>query len=410
MDEDSSKDATGDGLFAGEAWFDPLEAGIRGRIRGLIEELVEQELEAALGRGRYERRGGIPAGHRHGHRLRRLTGSFGAVEIAVPRARLPAEAGGETREWRSAVLPRYARRTRQLEALIAGAYLAGTNTRRVQRALAALFRGAVGKDVVSRAWRKVKVDWEAWERRDLGGEDVVRLILDGTVVRVRLDRKATSISLLVVLGIRRDGQKVLLAVRNMGGESEAAWRAVLDNLIARGLRTPAFLIIDGAAGLEKALAALVPEVPAQRCTVHKHRNLLAHAPERLHEEITTDYTDMIYAATAREIETRRKAFLRKWRLKCQAIADSLEEAGEALFAFARLPASQWKSARTTNAIERLHEEFKRRIKTQTVLPSAETAAMLFWALLASGQISMRKVDGWQTLDQPPAKSSIDLAA
>ena len=229
-------------------------------------------------------------------------------------------------------------------------------------------------------------------------------------MRVRLDRKATSISLLVVLGIRRDGQKVLLAVRNMGGESEAAWRAVLDNLIARGLRTPAFLIIDGAAGLEKALAALWPEVPAQRCTVHKHRNLLAHAPERLHEEITADYTDMIYAATAREIETRRKAFLRKWRLKCQAIADSLEEAGEALFAFARLPASQWKSARTTNAIERLHEEFKRRIKTQTVLPSAETAAMLFWALLASGQISMRKVDGWQTLDHPPAKSSIDLAA
>jgi transposase-like protein len=331
------------------------------------------------------------------------------VEIAVPRARLQAEDGG-SREWRSAVLPRYARRTRQLEALIAGAYLAGTNTRRVQRALAALFRGAVGKDVVSRAWRKVKTDWEAWCRRDLGGEDVVRLVLDGTVVRVRLDRKATSVSLLVVLGVRRDGQKVLLAVRAMGGESEAAWRAVLDDLVARGLRTPEFLIVDGAAGLEKALATLWPAVPAQRCTVHKHRNLLAHAPERLHEEISADYTDMIYAETAKEIEARRKAFLSKWRLRCRAVADSLEEAGEALFAFTRLPSSQWKSARTTNAIERLHEEFKRRIKTQAVLPSAETAAMLFWALLASGQISMRKVDGWQTLGQPPARSMIDLAA
>ena len=368
---------------------------------------MEQELEAALGRGRYER-GGV-AGHRHGHRTRRLTGSFGPVELAVPRARLRAE-DGSTHEWRSAVLPRYARRTRQAEALIASAYLAGTNTRRVQRALAALFRGAVGKDVVSRAWRKVKVDWEAWGRRDLAGEDVVRLILDGTVVRVRLDRKATSVSLLVVLGVRRDGQKVLLAIRSMGGESEAAWRAVLDDLVARGLRTPEFLIIDGAAGLEKALAALWPAVPAQRCTVHKHRNLLAHAPQRLHEEISADYTDMIYAETVKEIETRRKAFLRKWRLKCRAAADSLEEAGEGLFAFTRLPSSQWKSARTTNAIERLHEEFKRRIKTQTVLPSAETAAMLFWALLASGQISMRKVDGWPSLGQPPTKSMIDLAA
>jgi putative transposase len=408
MDKDSSKGPGEQALFAGEAWFDPIETGVRRRIRGLIEELVEQELEAALGRGRYERAGGTN-GHRHGHRKRQLTGCFGPVEIAVPRARLREE-DGSTREWRSAVLPRYARRTRQLEALIAGAYLAGTNTRRVQRALGALFRGAVGKDVVSRAWRKVKVDWEAWSRRDLAGEDIVRLILDGTVVRVRLDRKATSISLLVVLGVRRDGQKVLLAIRAMGGESEAAWRAVLDDLAARGLRTPEFLITDGAAGLEKALAALWPAVPAQRCTVHKHRNLLAHAPERLHDEISADYTDMIYAETVKEIEARRQAFLRKWRLKCQAVADSLEEAGEALFAFTRLPSCQWKSARTTNAIERLHEEFKRRIKTQTVLPSAETAAMLFWALLASGQISMRKVDGWQSLGEPPAKSMIDLAA
>ena len=144
---------------------------------GILAALVEQELAEALGRRRYERGGAL--GHRHGRRERRLTGSFGPVEIAVPRARLRA-GDGATREWRSAVLPRYARMTRQVEALIAGAYLAGTNTRRVKRALAALFRGAVGKDVVSRTWRKVKTDWEAWCRRDLGGGDVVRLVLDGT--------------------------------------------------------------------------------------------------------------------------------------------------------------------------------------------------------------------------------------
>ncbi len=308
------------------------------------------------------------------------------------------------------------------------AILSGTNTRRVKRALAALFGGAVGKDVVSRTWRKVKTDWDAWNKRDLAGEDIVRLILDGTVVRVRLDRKATNISLLVALGVRRDGQKVLLAVKDMGGESEAAWRSILDDLIVRGLRTPEFLITDGGAGLERALAALWLDVPAQRCTVHKHRNLLpsagfpsavadgtfasfAHAPDALHEEVTADYTDMIYAETAKEVQTRRKAFLRKWRLRCPAVATSLEEAGDRLFAFLRLPPSQWKSARTTNAIERLHEEFKRRIKTQTVLPSAETAAMLFWALLASGQITMRKVNGWQTLGEKlAAPVPVDLAA
>ena len=111
MDKDSSKGPAEQALFAGEAWFDPVETGVRVRIRGLIEELVEQELEAALGRGRYGRVGGT-GGHRHGHRRRQLTGSFGPVELAVPRARL-READGGTREWRSAVLPRYARRTRQ---------------------------------------------------------------------------------------------------------------------------------------------------------------------------------------------------------------------------------------------------------------------------------------------------------
>src|SRR3954451_1455904 len=196
----------------------------------------------------------------------------------------------------------------------------------------------------------------------------------------------------------------------MGGESEAAWRSILDDLVARGLRTPEFLITDGAAGLERALAALWPDVPAQRCTVHNHRNLLAHAPDALHDEVTTDYTDMMYAATAQEVQAKRRAFLRKWRLRCPAVASSLEEASDRLLTFLGWPPSQWRSARTTNAIERLHEEFKRRIKTQTVLPSAETAAMLFWALLASGQITMRKVDGWQKLPEKLPPQCIDLAA
>ncbi len=235
-------------------------------------------------------------------------GTFGPVTVRVPRARLEAP-DGKTAEWKNATIPAYQRRTKRADALIAGAYFAGTNTRRVRRALAALFGGAVGKDTVSRVWRKVKGDWDAWNGRSLADEPIVRLILDGTVVRVRLDRKATSISLLVALGVRQDGH-----------------------------------------------------------------NLLAHAPDRLHDELSADYKDMIYAGTKQEIETKRKAFIRKWRLKCKAVADSLEEAGDKLFTFTRFPKSQWKSIRTSNAIERLHEEFKRRIKTQTVLPSAETAA------------------------------------
>ena len=400
-------------------WFDPIEAGLRDRAREFLQAMLEGELDEVLDRSRYARRAkrsadasermvGVP-GHRHGHRPRTLLGTFGQLKIEVPRARLDTP-DGKTTEWKSQALRSYQRRTVAADALIAGCYLSGTNTRRVRRALRALFGGAVGKDTVSRTWRKVKSDWEAWNARSLAEEPIVRLILDGTVVRVRLDRQATSISLLVVLGVRADGQKVFLAIKNMGGESTEAWRIVLDDLIQRGLRRPQFLIVDGAPGLENAIAAVWNGVPVQRCTVHKHRNLLAHAPERLHEEISADYNAMIYAATREEVERQRKAFIRKWRLKHRPVADSLQEAGDRLFTFTRLPLGQWRSARTTNAIERLHEEFKRRIKTQTVLPSADTAAMLFWGLLASGQISMRKIDGWHTLATKLIDQPIDLAA
>jgi putative transposase len=134
-----------------------------------------------------------------------------------------------------------------------------TNTRRVRRALKTLFGGAVGKDTVSRVWRKVKSDWDAWNTRSLADEPILgssprtRLILDGTVERVRLDRKATSISLLVIIGVRTDGQKVLLAIKSMGGESTEAWRTVLNDLVKRGLRRPEFLIVDGAPGSRRRL-------------------------------------------------------------------------------------------------------------------------------------------------------------
>ncbi len=333
--------------FSGADWFDPLEEAVRLSVRGFIEGLVEEELALALGgRKRYQRRG-RPVGYRNGHRDRQLIGTFGPVTVSLPRARLRDAAGRET-EWQSASVPAYKRLTKRAEAVMAGAYLAGTNTRRVRRALAGLFGGKVGKDAVSRAWRKVQGDWESWQARDLSGEDIVRLILDGTGVKVRLDKRVTSIPLLVVVGVRRDGQKVLLAVKNMGGETEAAWRHVLEDLLARGLAAPALLIVDGGKGLEAALASLWNDIPVQRCTVHKERNLLAHAPKALHDEVKADYTDMMYAENAEDARRKRKAFLAKWRLRCRGVADSLEEAGEWLFTFLRYPPQQWKSLRTIN--------------------------------------------------------------
>src|SRR5437764_11549382 len=147
-----------------------MEAVLRGRLRDFSQTRIESELEGVRARPRSAREpkadsqhdgaGGV-AGHRHGHRSRSLLGTFGRVEIAVPRARLDT-AESKTTEWKSKALRAYQRRTKQADSLIAGAYLAGTNTRRVRRVLAAVFGGAVSKDTVSRVWRKVKGDWDAW--------------------------------------------------------------------------------------------------------------------------------------------------------------------------------------------------------------------------------------------------------
>lgn len=229
-------------LFAD--WFDPMEAAVRDRVRDFIETMISSELDAALARPRYARRPASKGcddvaaevvGHRHGRRTRTLTGTFGATEVTVPRARI-ASGDGRPVEWKSKAPRAYQRRTKAADALIASTYLAGTNTRRVRRALAALIDGAVGKDVVSRTWRKIKSDWDAWNGRDLAAEPILRLILDGTVVRVRLDRKATSISLLVVLGVRADGQKVLLAVKNRHGSAVLASGGSLARWAARARR------------------------------------------------------------------------------------------------------------------------------------------------------------------------------
>ena len=278
---DSSQPITDTAVYLFDDWLDLIEACVRERVREFIGAMIEGELDATLLRPRYERlpknAAGAPAavGHRHGHRARSLIGTFGRTEIEVPRARLNGP-DGKTTEWNSQVLRAYQRRTLAADALIASTYLAGTNTRRVRRALRALFGGAVGKDTVSRVWRKVKADWDAWNVRSLADEPIVRLILDGTVVNVRLDRKATAISLLVVIGVRADGQKVLLTVKSMGGESAEAWRSILDDLIGRGLRRPDLLIVDGGQGLEKVIAAVWDGVPVQRCTVGSLKKLPPH--------------------------------------------------------------------------------------------------------------------------------------
>jgi transposase-like protein len=168
-------------------------------------------------------------------------------------------------------------------------------------------------------------------------------------------------------------------------------------LIARGLRAPLLAVIDGNPGLRAALRAQWPAMAVGRCAVHKLRNLLAKAPARLREEVAEDYRRVIYGETEEVVEKARVGFVKKWRLRCPPVIASFEEAGDELFTFLRFPPVQWKALRTTNALERINEEFRRRTKTQAMLPSEHAVLLLLFGLLRTGQIRLRRLNGWREM-------------
>ena len=374
-----------------------LETLIRRRARKLIDAIVEEELEAALGAAESARVGPARQGYRHGTRERTLTTSLGPTTFAMPRARVRT-AEGVTTEWRSELVPRYQRRSEQVDEAILGVYLSGTNTRRIKGALAPLLRGGpLSKDAVSRLVGRLADDFETWRRRDLAEDQIQYLLLDGWYPKVRIGKRRVRVPVLVTLGVRADGERVVLDVRLAGDERTAAWRDVIRSLVERQVGRPLLAIIDGSAGLAAALREQWPTLAIQRCTAHKLRNLEAKAPVRLREELVEDYRRMIYAETHTLVDQARVKFTKKWRLRCPAVVECLDEAGDDLFAFLRFPKTQWKALRTTNALERINGEFRRRTKTQASLPGQDAVLLLLFGLLRSGHVKLRKIDGWEEM-------------
>ena len=378
---------------------DSIEVAMRMRVRETIEAIVEEELEAALGARKSARVGDSREGYRHGTRERTLTTSVGPTPIAMPRARV-RQVDGTSTEWRSETVRRYQRRTTRVDEAILGVYLAGSNTRRIKGALAPLLRGGpLSKDAVSRLVGRLRDDFDTWRDRELADEDIRYVFMDGWYPKVRIGGRRERVPVLVTLGVRANGERVVLDMRLVGDESAASWSAVVASLAGRHLARPVLAVIDGNPGLTSALRSHWPGIEIQRCTAHKLRNVQAKAPARLREELTEDYRRMIYGETVAAIEQARVRFIKKWRLRCPAVVESMNEAGDELFTFLRFPASQWKALRTTNALERINEEFRRRTKTQASLPSQDAVLLLLFGLLRSGQIKLRALVGYQDLKE-----------
>jgi transposase-like protein len=357
-----------------------------------IEVVLEEELAEFLGSRRYER-SGQRRGYRNGHVERMVTTEGGLRRISVPRARVIE--GEKATEFRSAVLPRYARRTREVDETLLRAYLAGLNSRKIRRALGPLLGAAnLSKSAISRIVARLKDLFASWSTRDLREEVYPILVFDAIHLKVRLVRRVVSVPVLVVLGADEQGAKRVVALQLATSEAAANWGELVDDLITRGLPSPKLLLSDGHKGLLRALAAW-PDVDVQRCGHHKWGNLKTHCPVHAHGELKRDYDAIMKASSAEAAQKAYEAFLAKWSKLCPPVARSLEEAGTNLLTFYRYPRAMWKSLRTTNIIENLNREFRRRTKTQGSFSTEDSAVTLLYGLIAFGIIVMRKIDGYQ---------------
>jgi len=376
---------------------DPLSEALRGKIREMILALAEAELREVLAAMPYERNG-LRRGYRNGKRERSMSTGLGEAVIELPRARL--REGEQEKEWCSRLVERYQRRARSVDSALLGCYLSGANGRRIRGALSPLLRGcALSKSAISRIVGRLHSLFSQWRERSLKAESVVYIYLDAICLRVRIANKVVSAPVLVGLGVKADGQKVVLDLELLQSESSECWGGFIEGLVNRGLRRPGLVIIDGSKGLRAAVEKNWPGVLVQRCTVHKLRNLERHTPRHALEQVKTDYHAIVNANSFEEAKKAYREFVLKWKKLAPKVVDSLEEGAEEIMTFYRFPNSQWKSLRTTNAIERLNGEFRRRVKTQGSLPSAQAAELLLFGLIISGQIRMRRIDGWQDLKQ-----------
>ena len=376
----------------------PLGMLIHQSVRATVEQVVREELALVLGALRYQR-SDERSGYRNGSRKRTLTAQSGPFEMQVPRGVIVDE-NGERREWSSKILPRYQRRLPEINAAIAGVYLSGANTRRLKGALRPLLRDApLSKSAVSRVVQTLKAELDAWSKRRLEELDVAYLYLDAIALRVRQAKRVVSTPVLVAVAVLTDGQKQLVSLEMCGSESRDAWKGFLDDMAERGLTVPRLCVVDGCAGLRGAIDLVWPKMPVQRCAVHKLRNLQRKAPKHALDEVKADYHRIVYAADEKTARAAYTDFVKKWTKLCPAVARSLEEAGEELLTFFRFPSSQWKVLRTTNVIERLNGEFRRRVKTQASLPTEDAGLVILFSLVASGQIKLRRIDGWQDISR-----------
>lgn len=364
--------------------FEYVGMSVQKEVGNFLSELMGKELSDHIGREKYERKEGN-ADYRNGSYTRTFCiKGIGDVEVRVPRDR--------NGDFHSQVLPRAQHYDDRITEDLAAMYLTGISTRTLSLLTRRLMGRSLSATEVGSATAELKRSVEAWRMRDLTRERVKYLFIDGVTFRMRIQKSIEPIPVLVVIGVKEDGAKLVLGLQSGDKESAPTWRQFFKDLKKRGLnRSDVTLgIMDGLPGLEKVFKEEFPRAKIQRCQVHVARNVIAKVPKKQKQEVADELRSIFYASSRKKAEEFALQFVAKWEKDLPTAVKCMTNSLDACLTFFSFPEEEWISLRTTNIIERLNKEFRRRTRPMEIV-AGENSCYLLLAF-----ISLKMEMSWRT--------------
>lgn len=363
--------------------FEMATMNVQKDVGNYLTNLMKAELTHILGRERYERGKG-EANYRNGSYPRDFCiKGIGEVEVKVPRDRKG--------EYQTQVLPRGKRYENRITEDLSMMYLTGISTRTLSMLSKRLIGRGISHEEVSKANKELTAGVEKWRTRDLSKEQIKYIFVDGVIFKMRLKYSVENVPVLAAIGVTEDGTKLVLSLQSGDKESATNWREFFKDLKSRGLDGTSVQlgIMDGLPGLEKVFGEEFPNAKVQRCQVHVARNVLAKVPHKLKKAVADDLRSIFYASSKEKADEFYRLFYEKWNKELPSAVKSLSQSIDACLTFFKFPEEEWISLRTSNIIERLNKEFRRRTKTMEIVAGEDACYRLLAFISLKMELSWR---------------------
>ena len=368
-----------------EQLFEMIRTDIRETIGQYLSDLMNVELTHFLGREPYERKQG-DVNHRNGAYDRGFTlKGIGPVDCKIPRDRKGA--------FKTQVIPRGKQYEDSLRQDLCLMFLTGISTRTLSMISKKLIGRKISATEVSNVNKELIEAAEQWRTRDLSKEPIKYILADGVCFDMRIGKRIKPVPVLVAIGIKESGHKLVLGLQAGDKESASSWREFFKDLKNRGLNSQEVIlgIMDGLPGLERVFKEEFTNAEVQRCQVHVARNVLAKVPKTLKESVADDMRSIFYASSKKKAMAFFVEFKNRWEKEIPSAVKCLENSIDACLRFFKFPEEEWISLRTTNIIERLNKEFKRRTKSMEIVAGERACYTLLAFICIKMELSWRSV-------------------